>query len=404
MMTMMKNLTYKFSWPVGAATCVALATTGYLVSSWRKERKDHQQNLLLESAPKPPAAASKKSSKQCTVLVVGGGTIGSGFASVFLARGMKVIISDPFTTQQTLESRIRGCWPSIVARGLTTKKEPPFESLQKIDDLEEATSKVQGIDFVQECVFEEVELKQSVLARLDSLVDPSVLIASSTSFIPWTLLFYQCQHKHRLLIGHPILPDIACFVEIYGISPQWTAHCKEWYTKAGFDVIVMKKSIPGHVLYSFLQVNMDHGHKLERQGVCSPEDVNMALRHLARLLYGHHLYLSILTGVGGDRGFEGGLTLGTRIRSEAAFLVLFSSMKDKGYPDFVARPMAKYLGRCITKLMPSTPEVYLAAARALDEKITKNGTIPPQVALFNHAEEMFKLVPLEVGNDPLGIE
>ena len=98
-------------------------------------------------------------------------------------------------------------------------------------------------------------------------------------------------------------------MEIYGSAPEWVQHSKEWYIKAGFEVIVLKKTIPGHVLNSFMKVNFAHGNKLVRDGVCSPADVNTAMRHLGRDFYGRNMYIVGVSMIGGERGFEGGREL-----------------------------------------------------------------------------------------------
>ena len=267
---------------------IAAAIVGAgVIFSWSRMRGKSN----AASFPPPPASAAvssgSESSTKKTVLVLGAGTIGSSFTAVFLAKGMQVTSYDPHATREILEKRIREYWPVLVARGLTTAKEPPFSMLQSVDKLDEKA--VKNAAFVQECVWENVENKQSVLAELDALVDPSVLIASSTSYIPWTLLSEGCTHKHRIMIGHPAIPHTHSFMEIYGVSPEWAAYCSKWYAQAGFDVIVMKQTIPGHIFNSFLRINMQHGLKLVSDGVCSPQDVNTAMRHFGRDLYGRHV-------------------------------------------------------------------------------------------------------------------
>jgi 3-hydroxyacyl-CoA dehydrogenase len=176
-----------------AAASIVLAATAMAVSCLKNEQKKEV----------PPVPAHNNSENDRKVLVVGCGTIGSGFASVFLAKGKKIVCIDEAVPIEILKQRVRECWPFLVARGIAQSPEPPFENLEKKDILENAAK---DVDFVQECVFEDVDIKRTVLAKLDSLVDPAVIIASSTSFIPWTLLFEHCKHQHRLVIGHPAIP------------------------------------------------------------------------------------------------------------------------------------------------------------------------------------------------------
>ena len=112
-------------------------------------------------------------------------------------------------------------------------------------------------------------------------------------------------------------------------------------------------------------------------------------------------YLAVLCMIGGDRGLQGGLELSSRIRDDAIFLTLFSSMKRQGYPDFVARTTSKYLGRFLAKLSPPFPAEWLEECKDYEDKITKGGTVPVQAGCFQVTSEMYNRIPLEPNNDPL---
>lgn len=379
---------------VAAAAAVSVGVLLYAVLSRKKT-----------TATSPPSPPSKEAIKKTgVVLVLGAGTIGSSFTSVFLARGLKVINVDPWVTRETLEKRVREYWLVVKARGITKLDAPPFaSSLETFGKLDEALQS-NSISFVQECVYEEVETKQKILAELDRLMNPSTVISSSTSFIPWDLLVQNCQHKHRLVIGHPAIPHTHSFMEVYGRYPEWAQYSKEWYAKVGgFDVILLNKTIPGHVFNSFVTVNMDHATKLVREGVCSVEDVNTAMRHMGRDMYGRNAMKAMYTMIGGDRGFKGGQELLDRIKNDAIFLVLFSSLKLKGFPDFVAQPIGKYLGRFIASTLPDLPPEWVDACRDYEDLITKGGTIPPQTAYFEATKELYARIPHEPRNDPFSL-
>lgn len=379
---------------IGVSLLAACAGYSFFWYATQKKTTD-----ITNAPPVPTKTADAAEKKKECVLVLGAGTIGASFSSVFLAQGMEVVCVDPRVPRETLEKRIREYWPNLVARGLTEAKEPPFGSLTRAESLEGALTK--PISFVQECTWEDVDHKQNFLAELDSLLDPSILLASSTSFITWPLLTSKCQHKHRIMIGHPAIPHTHSYMEIYGVVPEWVQHCKEWYANSGFDVVVMKKTIPGHVFNSFLRVNIDHGTSLVRKGVCSVEDVNKAMRHWGRDMYARHTFVSLLVGIGGDRGVEGGKELAQRIRKDAVFLIFYSALMEKNWPDVLARPLSRHLGAFVEKnLLPQAPEEYLRAAEMLEEALTNGGEIPVTTALFNKGKNVYDIIPLEVDKDP----
>lgn len=360
----------------------------------------NKKDASTVNAPAPPSLELSTPQRVC---VVGAGTIGSSFVAVFLAQGCEVVCVDPKVSREVLEKRVLEYWPVLQARAKIQTQptdKPPFQALTLTTDIDT----VSNINFVQECAFEDVDLKQDLLAELDRKVDPNIIIASSTSFIPWNLLAQNCKNKHRILIGHPAIPHTHSFMEIYGSAQEWVHYCKQWYAQVGFDVIVMNKTLPGHILNSFLRVNLDHATTLIGDGVVSAEDCNTAMRHVGRDIYGRHALVALRTMIGGDRGFDGGTELAERIVRDAVYLILFSGMKRFRVPDPIARPVGRNLGRLISKLLPASPEEWLQACRNYEETITDGGNIPVQTAYFQATSEMYKRVPFEPENDPLGIK
>ncbi|CAB9505239.1 expressed unknown protein [Seminavis robusta] len=193
-------------------------------------------------------------------------------------------------------------------------------------------------------------------------------------------------------------------MEIYGIAPDWVARCKEWYAKAAFGVIVMKKTIPGHVFNSFLRINLVHGDKLVRNGICSPEDVNQAMRSLGRSFYAGHGFLMTLILIGGDRGMKGGDELVERIKKDAIFLTLFSGMKQNTpLPDCITRSAARLLGRILEGILPDQALETKQVTEQIERAITEDGKIPIQQALLEKSRQIYELTPMEVDNDPFAM-
>lgn len=82
-----------------------------------------------------------------TVGVIGTGVIGSSWTGLFLAHGLRVLVSDPAPgAEQKLEAYLQGIWPSLKEIGLA-----PNASLSNYrfvgDSLKEHYAEV---DFIQE--------------------------------------------------------------------------------------------------------------------------------------------------------------------------------------------------------------------------------------------------------------
>jgi carnitine 3-dehydrogenase len=112
-----------------------------------------------------------------TVTVVGTGVIGGGWAAHFLRRGYDVVAWDPGTdAPERLSGLLDTAWPSLEKLGLGPGASR--DRLRWADTLEEALA---DTDFVQESSPELLAAKVGVLAEIDRLADPEVVVASSTS-------------------------------------------------------------------------------------------------------------------------------------------------------------------------------------------------------------------------------
>jgi 3-hydroxyacyl-CoA dehydrogenase len=113
-------------------------------------------------------------------VVIGGGTMGGGIAMCFANAGMPVTILE--TTDAFLSrglDRVRGTYAVSVKRG-ALQQEAMDTSLLLIHGTTN-WDVVRDADLVIEAVFEEMDLKKSIFARLDQLAKPGAVLASNTS-------------------------------------------------------------------------------------------------------------------------------------------------------------------------------------------------------------------------------
>ena len=116
------------------------------------------------------------------VTCIGAGPIGGGWAAHFLAQGYQVTsyLHDA-AEHDALMRLLETAWVSLEAIGLA-----PGASMDKFSwttDLAEATAQA---EFIQESVPEVLPLKQGLYKTLGDIVDPNVVIASSTSGLSMT--------------------------------------------------------------------------------------------------------------------------------------------------------------------------------------------------------------------------
>lgn len=179
--------------------------------------------------------------------VVGAGTIGASWAAWFLGRGLDVVATDPAPgSEARIAATVRRFWPIVEQMGLA-----PGASLDRLTIVPDGALALDGVDFVQESGPEEVGLKRDLFARLDAVLPPDVIIASSSSGLKMSDVQGACAHPGRCVIGHPFNPPhIVPLVEVVGgrTTDEATIEAAiEFYRSIGKYPIRLKKEVTGHI-------------------------------------------------------------------------------------------------------------------------------------------------------------
>lgn len=81
-----------------------------------------------------------------TVGVIATGVIGASWASLFLAKGLKVIVTDPAPgAKEKFEEFVQGAWPALVKLGVE-----PGASRENYEFVDDVWPRLGEVDFVQE--------------------------------------------------------------------------------------------------------------------------------------------------------------------------------------------------------------------------------------------------------------
>jgi carnitine 3-dehydrogenase len=179
--------------------------------------------------------------------LLGTGVIGGGWAARALHFGIDVVAAD---VKPEMEQWIRGAVANAegaLAR-LTFAPLPPKGTLSFTTDLLAMAAEV---DFIQENIPEQLELKQRVLADVSRHAPPDVLIASSTSGLMPSDLQRDLRAPERLLVGHPFNPVyLLPLVELVGGSQTSEAALEaaaRFYTYIGMHPLRVRREVPGHL-------------------------------------------------------------------------------------------------------------------------------------------------------------
>jgi 3-hydroxyacyl-CoA dehydrogenase len=212
------------------------------------------------------------------VAVIGTGVIGASWTALFLANGLKVSATDIASgAEERLNRYVDAAWPALECLGLAGGD--CRSQLRFTRDLREA---VADVELVQENGPERIDFKKKLYGELDSLLPPSVIIASSSSGLTMSDIQSGChQHPERCVIGHPFNPPhLIPLVEIVGgskTSEDTVSRVTAFYAALGKQTIRLRKEVAGHVanrLQAALWREMVH---LVSQGVVSVADADKAV-------------------------------------------------------------------------------------------------------------------------------
>lgn len=240
--------------------------------------------------------------KVAKVALVGTGVIGASWATLFLAKGLDVVATDPApNAEETLRAIVARQWDAMESMGLATGASQ--DRLAFTQSLDEA---VRDADFIQESGPERLDIKRDLYARIDAAAQPEVVIATSSSGILISEVQTACARPERVLVGHPFNPPhLIPLVEVVGgkeTADEPIATAMAFYASVGKKPIHLKKEVKGHVANRLQAALWREAFSLVHEGVASVEDIDTAIAHgpgLRWALLGPFMNLHLSGGAGG---------------------------------------------------------------------------------------------------------
>jgi 3-hydroxyacyl-CoA dehydrogenase len=240
------------------------------------------------------------------VACIGAGTIGASWTAYFLSRGLEVVVSDPAPgAADKLRGMIDRAWPALQRLGALPEADPAAWRFEPNPVLA-----VEGVDFVQESATERYDVKKALLPKLDAVLPPEVVIASSSSGLLISRLAQVCSHPERCVIGHPFNPPhLVPLVEVVGgttASPAAVQTALAFYRAIGKHPIEIRKEVPGHLANRLQAALWREAVHLVAEGVASVADVDAAISEgpgLRWALMGPHASFHLAGGEGGMTHF-----------------------------------------------------------------------------------------------------
>ncbi|MBP7335654.1 3-hydroxyacyl-CoA dehydrogenase NAD-binding domain-containing protein [Niveispirillum sp.] len=237
--------------------------------------------------------------------VVGAGLIGGGWVAAFLGRGYDVSVQDPSADAEArLRAQVEAAWPALESLGLS-----PGASPDRLTFHADLAIALDGVDFVQENAPERPDVKAELYARLGDLLPADVIIASSTSGLPISLLQRDCRHPQRCVLGHPFNPvHMMPLVELGGgelTDPAAIDTATDFYVAMGKEPVRLHREIVGHIANRLTSAMFREAVSLVAEGYATVADVDRAIRFGPALKWAVQGQFTTFHTGGGDAGMEG---------------------------------------------------------------------------------------------------
>lgn len=210
--------------------------------------------------------------------IVGGGRMGVGIAHAFLLAGSTVTIMERDETAAAAASAaLAKAIATSISRGTTTASAPELESRTRVCIEAEDLA---GSGLVVEAVPEILDLKASMLARVESELDGDAWIASNTSSLSIDVLATALTRPERLFGLHFFNPvPASTLVEIVvgeRSAPAAIEAARGWVDALGKTPIVVRDA-PGFASSRLGVALALEAMRMVEEGVASAGDIDTAM-------------------------------------------------------------------------------------------------------------------------------
>lgn len=218
-----------------------------------------------------------------TAAVIGTGMMGPGIAVTLALGGLRAaILSRSEAHAAAGLAKAHAQLDLLAAHGLAD----PAAATRARRALTATTSfaeSVEAADLVIESAPEDMEFKQDLFARLDSLARPSALLASNTSGLSITAIAARCRRPERVLTTHfwnpPHLMPLVELVRGERTDPAAVENLRALLLRCGKVPVVVRKDTPGQLGNRMQMALVREAVHIVAEGIASAEDVDTAAKY-----------------------------------------------------------------------------------------------------------------------------
>lgn len=302
-----------------------------------------------------------------TVGVVGAGTMGSGIAQKLAQEGARVLLVDLDEPKVRAGlDRIRASLDEAVARKIFDRARAD-QALSRVEGTA-SWAKLAEADLVIEAVFEDLNVKKDVFARLDAACRADAILATNTSSFPVADLAKATKHPARVLglhfFYHPAKNRLVEVVPHATTDPKAFADAWTFQERTGKTPIRSEDS-PGFVVNRFFVPWLNEAVRLHEAGIAIPT-IEAAAKEAFSIGMGPFELMNV-TGI--PIALHSAETLGKKFGPfYAPARLLAKQFESKKLWDLSGEVEAAKLKEARERLLGV---VFLVAGEILDEKIAR---------------------------------
>ncbi|XP_049585197.1 lambda-crystallin homolog isoform X1 [Syngnathus scovelli] len=216
------------------------------------------------------------------ITIIGSGLIGRSWAMVFASGGYSVKIYDNQPGQAAIAlTEIKKQMMELQEVGMLRGQLSATQQLALLSSHDDLQQALQGAFFVQECVFENLEVKQNLFRDLERLVGEDVILSSSTSYLVPSAVFSSVQNRSRCLVSHPVNPPY--YVKLVELVPHpdtlaaTVDKTHALLTEVGQVPVRLRKEIDGFALNRVQAAIIVESWRLVQDGIISVQDIDLVM-------------------------------------------------------------------------------------------------------------------------------
>lgn len=214
------------------------------------------------------------------IMVVGAGTMGLDIAQVFARAGFEVVVRDiSDEIIKNAEKRLNKGLDKLVEKGKLDEqgKNAIISKMTFTTELSAAAD----ADLVVEAAIENLKIKQSIFAELDTICKPETILASNTSSISITAIASATKRQDKFIGMHFFNPaTVMKLVEVIrgaNTSNETTETIRALSVQIGKEPVEINEA-PGFVVNKLLIPMINEAIGLVETGVASAEGIDTAMK------------------------------------------------------------------------------------------------------------------------------